>query len=143
MASADWHAAFPTPSSIPDAISATELAAILKDPKKDVLRDYIVVDVRRTDFEDVFIPGALNLPAHSFYPTLPTILKLLGSIPLVVFHCNSCKEGGRGWRVAAWYQDALKEAGIPETTSKGVILEGGIKGWKERFGEDAGLSRQL
>ncbi|KAJ7066440.1 Rhodanese-like domain-containing protein [Mycena amicta] len=136
----EWHAIFPTPSSAPEWISSAELASIMMDSQKEVFRDYVVVDVRRTDFEDFAVVGCLNLPAHSFYQTLPTIIKILGGVPLVIFHCNSCKEGGRGWRTAGWYQDAVNKAGI---SSKGVILEGGIQGWAKEFSEDARLTQKI
>lgn len=53
------------------------------------------------------------------------------SIPTVVFHCNSCKPGGRGPRCASWYQDYLDENGIK--TSRAVVLKGGYKAWMAEF----------
>ncbi|KAK0459776.1 Rhodanese-like domain-containing protein [Desarmillaria tabescens] len=114
-----WYNAFPEPKSIPNGISAEKLHSLLLESS-----NVLVVDVRRTDFEGSFIKGAINLPAHSFYPTLP----------LVVFHCNSCKPGGRGPRTAGWYQDELDKQGV--TGSRAVVLEGGIKGWVEKYGDD-------
>ncbi|KAJ7128098.1 Rhodanese-like domain-containing protein [Mycena filopes] len=137
--STDWHAAFPSPASTPASIGRDELAAIMRE--KQIMKDYLVVDVRRTDFEGAFIAGCLNLPAHSFHPTLSTIVTVLSSVPLVVFHCNSCKPGGRGPRTAGWYQDALDAKGV--RTSRAVVLEGGIKAWIEAFGEDEELSKKL
>src|SRR4051812_21473004 len=84
-----------------------------------------------------FIKGALNLPAHSFYPTLSTIVTILSSIPMVIFHCNSCSETGRGPRAAGWYADELAHQGI--TTSQAYVLDGGIKAFVERYGGDEGL----
>ncbi|KAJ7770580.1 Rhodanese-like domain-containing protein [Mycena metata] len=137
--STDWHAAFPSPTSTPGSITADELAVIMRE--KVLMRDYIVVDVRRTDFEGAFIAGCLNLPAHSLYPTLSTVVALLSPVPLVVFHCNSCKAGGRGPRTAGWYQDALDAKGVK--TSRAVVLEGGIKAWVEGFGDDEELTKKL
>ncbi|KAJ7151042.1 Rhodanese-like domain-containing protein [Mycena filopes] len=137
--STDWHAAFPAPASTPASISRDELAAIVRE--KQIMKDYVVIDVRRTDFEGAAIAGCLNLPAHSFYPTLSTIVTVLSFVPLVVFHCNSCKPGGRGPRTAGWYQDALDAKGVG--TSRAVVLEGGIKAWIEAFGEDEQLSKKL
>ncbi|KAJ7039868.1 Rhodanese-like domain-containing protein [Mycena alexandri] len=130
--STDWHAAFPSPTSTPASITPDELAVFIRE--KELMRDYIVVDVRRTDFEGAFIAGALNLPAHSFYPTLSTVVTLLSPVPLVVFHCNSCKPGG-------WYQDALDVKRVK--TSRAVVLEGGIKAWIEAFGDDEKLTKKL
>ncbi|KLO20699.1 hypothetical protein SCHPADRAFT_841891 [Schizopora paradoxa] len=137
----EWHDAFPQPKSSPPSISADELAVLLKT--KTVGKDFVVVDVRRTDFEDWCIPGAINLPAHSFYPTLQGAVALLQSVPLVIFHCNSCgKPSSRGRRVAGWYQDYLDEKGI--TTSSARYLEGGIKGWASQWkGKEEGMLLKL
>jgi arsenical-resistance protein 2 len=91
--------------------------------------DFIVVDVRRTDV-DAVIPGAINLPAQTFYPLLPTLTSLLARIPIVVFHCSSSL--GRATRCAGWLEDALP----PDSKCKVLILEGGMKAWHVRFGED-------
>ncbi|KAJ7627660.1 Rhodanese-like domain-containing protein [Mycena polygramma] len=139
LMSIDWHAAFPNPTAMPGSISPNDLAVLLRE--KELMKDYLVVDVRRTDFEGASIAGCLNLPAHSFYPTLSTVVVLLASVPLVIFHCNSCKPGGRGPRTAGWYQDAIDTGGTG--TSRAVFLEGGIKAWVEAFGEDERLTTKL
>ncbi|TDL28246.1 hypothetical protein BD410DRAFT_739839, partial [Rickenella mellea] len=135
-----WASALPQPKSSPPSISAEETANLIKTVK--VGKDLIIVDTRRTDFEDYFIHGAINLPAHSFCQTLPGLVPLLSPVPLVIFHCNSCgKVTSRGRLVASWYQDALNEHGI--TTSKAKYLEGGIKGWIERYAQDPDLAVKL
>ncbi|GAA5897806.1 hypothetical protein JCM5296_006080 [Sporobolomyces johnsonii] len=144
-----WHAAFPTPSA---CLANSSLASIAADALRDLIlaqprldqRDFLVVDVRRTDFENAFVAGAVNLPAHSFYPTLPTLLQSSrGSSPYrrVIFHCQS--SNGRGPRCAGWYQDALNDAGIKQDVSESMVLEGGIKAWVESFGMDKELTVQL
>ena len=47
-----WTDAFPKPRSDPGAISDEELVELIKT--KQAGKDYIVVDVRRTDFEVYF-----------------------------------------------------------------------------------------
>lgn len=118
-------------------MSPDELAELVKT--KVAGRDYIVVDVRRTDFENVFIKGALNLPAHTFYPTRETIVKVLSTIPIVVFHCSSCGPTGRGPRTAGWYRAELEKQGIDEAQSSARVLDGGIKLFAERYANDASL----
>ncbi|KAA1475295.1 Rhodanese-like protein [Dentipellis sp. KUC8613] len=127
--STPWHQEFPEPASTPIRMTVEELHAQLSTAGKD--GGILVVDVRRTDFENAFIRGAINLPAHSFYPTLPTLVNVLSRYHTVVFYCGS--SNGRGPRVAGWYQDALGAQGI--TTSRAVVLEGGIKAWVQKFGE--------
>lgn len=56
---------------------------------------------------------------------------LTHSISTVVFHCNSCKAGGRGQRSAAWYQDWLDSEGI--SSSKALVLAGGWQAWAAAF----------
>ncbi|GAA5879851.1 hypothetical protein JCM1840_006973 [Sporobolomyces johnsonii] len=134
-----WHAAFPTPTaslsnSTLSSISAPELRELLVAQPELDKREFLVVDVRRTDFEEAFIKGAVNFPAHSFYPTLPSMLPLLSRYRTVIFHCQSSQ--GRGPRCAGWYQDALDQAGIAKDVSRAVVLTGGIKEWVRQFGED-------
>ena len=76
------------------------------------------------------IPGAVNLPAQTFYPLLPTLSSLLASIPIVVFHCSSSL--GRAPRCAGWFADALPS----DSECKVFILQGGMKAWRARFEED-------
>ncbi|ORY92853.1 Rhodanese-like domain-containing protein [Leucosporidium creatinivorum] len=134
-----WHAAFPSPTSKPVRVEAEELRKWIElKPKLDD-RDWIVIDVRRTDFEVAFIKGAINLPAHSFYQTLPSLLPILTRYSNVVFHCQS--SSGRGPRCAGWYQDALDERGIKN--SEAVVLTGGIKRWVELYGEDGEATTKL
>lgn len=44
-----WHAKFPAPKSKPETISQDTLAELVRTKKAGV--DYVVVDVRRNDFE--------------------------------------------------------------------------------------------
>jgi len=141
-----WTEGLPEPRSSPRGISADELAEIIKNEVKVIGKDYIVVDVRRTDFEMYAIPGAINLPADSFYATRVGVRAVLAHIPLVIFHCQFCKPGSRGQKVAAYYQDALEDADltttVADTNVKVVYLEGGIRGWAEKF-KDTDLTVRL
>lgn len=85
-----WRAHLPTPKSSPGDISVEELAQLIDTAKLG--EDYIIVDVRRTDIDvssevdftngqepeaGTLIPTAINLPAQTFYPTLPASTALL------------------------------------------------------------------
>lgn len=45
-----WHAAYPAPKATPDALSRQELLQWFREGKQ-AGRDFVLVDVRRTDFE--------------------------------------------------------------------------------------------
>ncbi|KAL5533944.1 hypothetical protein ACEPAG_404 [Sanghuangporus baumii] len=137
-----WAAGLPEPLSAPESITVEALVELIKTSSKTPGKDYIVVDVRRTDFENYAIPGAINFPAHSFYPTRAGVISVLSDIPLVIFHCQSCgSPSSRGRKVAAYYQDVLNEKRI--TTSKALYLEGGIKGWTDKYKDDESLVIKL
>jgi hypothetical protein len=51
MEKALWYSNFPEPKSKPRITSDENLSAMMRDPQKRAGKDYIVVDVRRTDFE--------------------------------------------------------------------------------------------
>ncbi|ORY35930.1 hypothetical protein BCR39DRAFT_461149 [Naematelia encephala] len=129
-----WYEALPTPRATPSSMSVAELHALSMEQR--VGKAYVVVDVRRTDIDEAehgrLLPVAINLPAQTFYHTLPVIFQIVGQIPKVIFHCSSSR--GRGPRCAAWYQDYLDDQDC--RTSKSYVLEGGIKAWCEAFPEE-------
>ncbi|KAG8938319.1 hypothetical protein FRC04_009081 [Tulasnella sp. 424] len=138
-----WHSIFPTPLNTPQTITPEDLATLLRDDSVAIGRDLLIIDVRRTDFEGACIRGAINLPAHSFYQTLASIFATISHVPKVVFHCNSCKPGGRGPRTAGWYADELKRQGKGDQAENVFVLQGGVKGWISTYGEDDGLTTKL
>ncbi|ORY48521.1 hypothetical protein BCR33DRAFT_695723 [Rhizoclosmatium globosum] len=87
------------------------------------------------------VKGAINVHAQTFFDQLPDFVAKYKDVPRVFFFCNSSSQSqtkiGRGPRCAMWYQDAMNEQGI--TTSKALILAGGIKGWVQQYKGDASL----
>lgn len=106
-----WYAAYPEPRSTDlKRITREELLRRMKNGEKSGQK-FVLVDVRRTDFEVWLrfrsstsvssmlnhirvqggtIEGAINLPAHSLYVTIPThyaIFKAAG-IKEVIFWCG-------------------------------------------------------
>ncbi|KAM0746987.1 hypothetical protein T439DRAFT_329262 [Meredithblackwellia eburnea MCA 4105] len=143
-----WHAAFPAPKSSPRLTSASEVHGLVKCflAKQEAGEgfqhpDFLIVDVRRTDFDTAFITSAINLPAHSFYQTIPSLLPVLSAYKRVIFHCQS--SNGRGPRCAGWFQDALDERGITADLCQAEVLVGGVKEWVHQFGDDESLVQKL
>ncbi|KAL5333256.1 Rhodanese-like domain-containing protein [Aspergillus crustosus] len=127
-----WHASFPTPiTTTPASLPRETLLAWLQPgpESRTPASDFLLVDLRRNDFEGGTIRGSVNLPAQSLYPTLGTVFTLVRSAGVrdVVFYCGSST--GRGTRAAGWFTDYLNEKEIPESEVKSWRLEGGIKGW--------------
>ncbi|KAK4138980.1 Rhodanese-like protein [Trichocladium antarcticum] len=125
-AAAPWHAAYPAPTSEAATISREQVLAMLKASPIGS-RDFVLVDLRRNDFEGGTIRGSINLPAQSLYPTLPAVYATLRAAGLrkIIFYCGSST--GRGSRATAWLADHL--ASVGDTTMESLALAGGIKGW--------------
>ncbi|KXX77807.1 Arsenical-resistance protein 2 [Madurella mycetomatis] len=123
---APWHAAYPAPKSEATTISREEVLAMLKATPLGS-RDFILVDLRRNDFEGGTIRGSINLPAQSLYPTLPTLYAMFKAAGLrkIIFYCGSSH--GRGSRATGWLADHISSAG--DTSMQSLALAGGIKGW--------------
>ncbi|KAJ2355575.1 Cdc25 phosphatase Ibp1 [Coemansia erecta] len=118
-------------------ISAAELAKLVRDPKKKAGTDYLVVDVRDSDFAVGHIPGALNVPAHDMYVRAGEIIGAYSHVPLVVFHCLLSQQ--RGPKAARVYQEIVRERlgvtahGDPLFGQQVRVLERGFGGWAESF----------
>lgn len=89
--SQEWWASFPAVRSTPPSISADEVMKLFDD--MDITptpRTFLLVDVRRTDWEGGTIRTSLNLPAQSFYQTRKTLFDLLerGGFKMVIFYCG-------------------------------------------------------
>ncbi|CAI7580772.1 unnamed protein product [Penicillium discolor] len=121
-----WHAAYPAPRGAAPSISREELLQWIREGKQ-AGKDFLLVDLRRTDYEGGTIRGSLNLPAQSLYPTIPTLYSLVSnsSVKYVIWYCGS--SAGRGTRASGWFADYLEDK--EDTEVKSLVLSGGIKGW--------------
>jgi arsenical-resistance protein 2 len=89
--SKEWWASLPAPRSTPPSISADTVMQLFDD--MDLIpspRTFLLVDVRRTDWEGGTIKTSLNLPAQSFYQTRKTLFDVLdrGGFKMVIFYCG-------------------------------------------------------
>ncbi|KAJ5037364.1 uncharacterized protein L3040_007540 [Drepanopeziza brunnea f. sp. 'multigermtubi'] len=132
----NWWEAFPAPRARCPEMSADELYAAFDDMDiKNEPRSFLLVDVRRNDWEGGTIKTSLNLPAQSFYQSRKTLLELCdrASITRVIFYCGS--SSGRGPRCAGWMQDYINDVSKfgRKSELKVFVLQGGIKGWVKDF----------
>ncbi|KAK4041841.1 arsenical-resistance protein 2 [Parachaetomium inaequale] len=128
-----WWTDFPEPTSVAARVEPEEVFQLLQDQelsdKKQ--RDFLLVDARRTDCRGGTVCGAMNLPAHSFFPTRQTLYDLCkqAGIKRVIFYCGSSL--GRGPRCAAWLQDYVNDVG---GNIESQVMVGGIRGWVQAYG---------
>lgn len=88
-----WWAAFPAPKAQCDHIEPDEVLKLLEaqaDQPASSARDFLLVDVRRTDWEGGTISTSINLPAHTLYQTRPVVYQLVkqAGIRRVIFYCG-------------------------------------------------------
>ncbi|KAJ2369183.1 Cdc25 phosphatase Ibp1 [Coemansia sp. RSA 2611] len=118
-------------------ITAAELGKLVRDPKKKAGADYLVVDVRDSDYPVGHIPGALNVPAHEMYQRAGEIISNYSHVPVVVFHCMLSQQ--RGPKSARIYRDIVQErlriapADSPLLDQKIQVLDRGFAGWVDAF----------
>ncbi|KAJ4004042.1 hypothetical protein NW766_011898 [Fusarium irregulare] len=135
-ASTPWHAAYPPPmNKAPGAMTRHAVLDMLKDRNHIAGKDYVLIDLRRTDHEGGSIRGSINLPAQSLYPTIKTLYSLFKSagVQKVIWYCSSSR--GRGPRAAGWFKDYLDEQ--DDVHMESLILSEGITGWAKAGGEFA------
>ncbi|KND90996.1 hypothetical protein TOPH_04255 [Tolypocladium ophioglossoides CBS 100239] len=130
-----WWASFPEPKAPCRLIEPVDVLQLLEShsslgPHSD--RSFLLVDVRRTDWEGGTVATSINLPAHTLYQTRPVIYQLCkqAGIKTIIFYCGS--SSGRGPRCAGWMQDYLNE--VCEASITAAILKGGVKGWEKAYG---------
>jgi len=122
-----------TSKMTPRSITSVELASIVKSKKP--WQDYLVVDVRDSDWKGGNIKGSYNLPSLKFQSGVDGFLSKTKSVPMVVFHCKFSQERGP---VAAGLYDArraLQEA--EEYKNQQVyVLQGGFNTFATAFKDD-------
>ncbi|RFU77627.1 arsenate reductase arc2 [Trichoderma arundinaceum] len=108
-----------------------ELIERFKEAGEHGQKDFLLVDVRRTDWEGGTVATSINLPAQSFYQTRPAVYQLCkqAGVKKVIFYCGSC--GTRGPKCAGWFQEYLNSIG--EVGMTAAILRGGVKGWQKTY----------
>ncbi|GAB7363500.1 hypothetical protein MBLNU230_g3770t1 [Neophaeotheca triangularis] len=124
-----WHAAFPEPRLKADYMPAERIMMLHAMGIKNAL----VIDVRRTDYEGGCIRGSLNIPAQGFYWNRGPLYELAykADMEWVVFTCASSSPTGRGQRCASWFLDHVRNT-VGDENMNVLVLEGGVKGWVKR-----------
>ncbi|KAI0401932.1 Rhodanese-like domain-containing protein [Xylaria palmicola] len=119
-----WHASFPTPKTTkPASLTPDEVLSMLR--AGGVGRDFVLVDIRRNDYEFVAPLTSLRKPFFQRF------LRSINYSRVLAFDMSSgfvvSSSQGRGTRAAGWFNDHIQEQGDIEMQS--AILLGGVKGW--------------
>lgn len=87
-----WWAAFPAPKSDCPSLDPAEVLKLLDEGGKDAVtpKDWLLVDVRRTDWEGGTIATSINLPAHTLYQTRSVVYDLCkrAGVKRIIFYCG-------------------------------------------------------
>ncbi|CAH7687322.1 Rhodanese-like domain-containing protein [Phakopsora pachyrhizi] len=116
-------------------------------------RDWVVVDVRDSDFIGGHIPGCIHIPSIQFDRSVPDLIQKIKDVKFVVFHCALSQQ--RGPHAAKLYAEKREEAllkgelksilpfGIEsrarQESQEIVILQGGFQAWVNQFRDDPDL----
>ncbi|KNZ77271.1 Arsenite methyltransferase [Termitomyces sp. J132] len=128
-----WWDAYPKVKSDPGRIPMEELEILMRESPTN--GNLAVIDVRKDDRAGGHIRGSENWYAQTFYDNLPAFLEKHKNTSRVIFYCGS--SSGRGPRCAGWYQDYLNDKSV--TSSTAYVLQGGIKAWLAKYGDQEDL----
>ncbi|BGP31507.1 hypothetical protein JCM10296v2_003272 [Rhodotorula toruloides] len=115
-------------------ISPDEVAElVLAEPKRD---DFLIIDVRSTDFPGGNLPGALNITTREFRSDesltrlIETHILPRPSLTLLILHCMRSQTRG------PFAAQLLSRSPLLPSRIEVRVMEGGFAGWWARFKGD-------
>jgi len=118
-------------------ISGDALARLIKSGKRPS-EDYLVVDVRDSDFIGGNITNCRNVPSNTFLDNLDDLVRETKNVPQVIFHCALSQS--RGPTAARQYDDRRKQLQNDDDGEQEVlILRGGFTEFQQKFKDDPEL----
>lgn len=89
---ASWWEAFPEYKAACPRIEPEEVKELIEahSSSENKSKTFLLVDVRRTDWEGGTVATSINLPAHTLYQTRPVIYQLCkqAGIETIIFYCG-------------------------------------------------------
>jgi len=114
-----------------------DLSKIIKSGKHPG-KDYLVIDVRDSDFIGGNIPNCRRAPSVTFSDTLDDLVRDTKGVPQVIFHCALSQS--RGPTAARQYNDRCNQLQKDGDISHEVlILRGGFTEFQQKFKDDPEL----
>ncbi|KAF9136716.1 hypothetical protein BGX30_010930 [Mortierella sp. GBA39] len=140
----------------PAFVDGAVVKDILEDKSKVPGKDYLIIDVRDSDYIGGHIRGSVNIPAHDIRENLPTLIEEYKAVPQLIFHCALSQVRGpkaaNRWAEALAARDdaaaadvAATERAAVEAANKGPltqqvnILRGGFGEWQRQYKNDKNL----
>jgi len=118
-------------------ISSDDLSEIIKSDKRPG-EDYLVVDVRDSDFVGGNITNCRRAPSATFSDNLDDLIRDTKDVPRVIFHCALSQS--RGPKAAQQYADRRNQLQKEDDTEQEVlILRGGFGTFQAKFKDDPQL----
>ncbi|KAI9512377.1 Rhodanese-like domain-containing protein [Russula earlei] len=120
-------------------ISRDDLSEIIKSDKRPG-EDYLVVDVRDSDFVGGNIPNCRRSPSLTFSGDLDDLIRDTKDVPRVIFHCALSQ--ARGPTAAQQYVDRRAQPQHQQdnnTKQEVLVLQGGFVGFQRKFKDDPEL----
>ncbi|GEM08168.1 dual specificity phosphatase ibp1 [Rhodotorula toruloides] len=106
---------------------------ILAEPKRD---DFVIIDVRSTDFAGGNLPGAVNITTSEFRDErslsrlIHTHILPRPSLTLLILHCMRSQTRG------PFAAHLLSQSPLLPPQIEVRVMEGGFAGWWRRFRDD-------
>lgn len=104
-----WWADLPEPRATCETIEIAEVMSLLEKtlagPKYEK-RNFLLVDVRRNDWDGGTVATSINLPAQSLFQTRPVVYQLCkqAGIEKLIFYCGKTFEQS-SWTVTETLQE--------------------------------------
>ncbi|KAF9129649.1 hypothetical protein BGW39_003974 [Mortierella sp. 14UC] len=136
----------------PTFVDGNVVKELLEDKSKVPGKDYLIVDVRDSDYIGGHIRGSVNIPAHELPEKIPTLIEEYKAVPQLIFHCALSQ--ARGPKAAKRWAEALAarneaelatEAAAVEAAKESLltqqvnILRGGFGDWQRKHKDDKNL----
>ncbi|KAG0283215.1 hypothetical protein BGZ96_012409 [Linnemannia gamsii] len=139
----------------PTFVDGNVVKDLLEDKSKVPGKDYLIIDVRDSDYAGGHIRGSVNIPSSELPEKLPTLIEEHKDVPQLFFHCAMSQI--RGPKAANRWADALAardeaaaevvatERAAVEAANKGTlkqqvnILRGGFGEWQRLYKDDKNL----
>ncbi|KAI8330762.1 Rhodanese-like protein [Chlamydoabsidia padenii] len=125
-------------SFVAPLVDGDQVVQLIRDPSKQVGKDYLIIDVRDDDFVGGNIPGALNVPANQLVDAASDLAQTYSNVPVIYFHCALSQV--RGPKSARIYNEIRHlQPSLSSKDQQVYVIRGGFEGWHARYKDEKDL----